>query len=26
MEKVVELYRKLRNQLITTYTNNNEWL
>ena len=26
MEKVVELYRKLRDQLITTYTNNNEWL
>ena len=26
MEKVVELYRKLRNQLITKYTNNKEWL
>ncbi len=26
MEKVVELYRKLRNQLITKYTNNHEWL
>jgi dipeptidase len=26
MEKVVELYRKLRDQLITKYTNNHEWL
>ncbi len=26
MEAVVELYRKLRNQLITKYTNNQEWL
>jgi dipeptidase len=26
MEKVVELYRKLRSKLITTYTNNHEWL
>jgi len=26
MEKVVDLYRKLRNQLITKYTNNHEWL
>jgi dipeptidase len=26
MEKVVELYRTLRNQLITKYTNNDEWL
>jgi dipeptidase len=26
MEQVVELYRKLRNQLITKYTNNHEWL
>jgi dipeptidase len=26
MEKVVELYRKLRTQLITKYTNNHEWL
>ncbi len=26
MEKVVELYRKLRSQLITKYTNNREWL
>ncbi|MCG6950442.1 MAG: C69 family dipeptidase [Acidobacteria bacterium] len=26
MEKVVELYRKLRNQIITKYTNNHEWL
>jgi dipeptidase len=26
MEKVVELYRMLRNQLITKYTNNHEWL
>jgi len=26
MEKVVELYRRLRNQLITKYTNNHEWL
>jgi dipeptidase len=26
MDKVVELYRKLRDQLITKYTNNHEWL
>jgi dipeptidase len=26
MEKVVELYRNLRNRLITKYTNNHEWL
>jgi dipeptidase len=26
MEKVVDLYRKLRNQLITKGTNNHEWL
>ena len=26
MEKVVELYRTLRSKLITTYTNNHEWL
>jgi dipeptidase len=26
MEQVVELYKKLRDQLITKYTNNHEWL
>ena len=26
MEKIVELYRRLRDQLITKYTNNHEWL